>query len=735
MKYSRLSLSLVLAFHGALAYAEDASDVENITVAASRVERNIDEIASTITVIDSEQIDKQTVTDIKDLIRYEPRVVVEGNGHFCLSGFNIRGINGDRILMLLDGAPLADEFSFGPALSARRDFVDVDLIDRVEIIRGPASTLYGSDAIGGVVSFITKDPSQLVEEGKSFGGKVKAGYSSAADEYVVNGQIAGVKDKISWLLNATHREGSETETFFDDDAVGTDRRSANPQDNTTDAVQFKLNFQPNEHHEIAFLADYLESESDTNVLSQATTSVGTTRINESLGFDERERSRLQANYYYTGKTAIFDKALVRAYWQESETSQATFDERFGMASFFDPTFVLLDRARDSHFDQEVTGAIVQFDKSFTVANSKHYLIYGSEIQYTDSKALREGSTTIQETGESVAEFTVFPARDFPISDARELSFFLHDEISFFDGKLTVSPGVRYDEFKLTPRPDELFTNANPGVETVPFDDSQVSFKIGTVYNISESTNTWLQFSQGFRIPPYDDLNIGFTNLAGGYTSLSNPDLEPESVDSWEVGVRQNLDAISWSVSAYYNDYDNFIESLAAQGFDPVLGLLVFQSQNRESVNIKGIDASATWYLGESFEGLDGWSINTALTWLESEDESTGQEVESIISPQAVVGAGYINAEQGWSVELVGTFVERFDQQNDPALFEAPGYAKFDFLASAEITEDLSVNIGIFNLFDREIVNGTEVRGLPVGSDAGFFTEPGRNIAVNATYSF
>lgn len=738
MKHSKIASAIIFSFISSAAMAEAIPDaeMESITVTTSRSERDINEIASSITVVDSEQIDQQTITDIRELVRYEPGVVVEGSGRFGLSGFNIRGINGDRILMLLDGAPLADEFSFGPALSARRDFVDVDLIDRVEIIRGPASTLYGSDAIGGVVSFITKDPEQLVDEDKTFGGRVKAGYASAADETVLNAQLAGKHAKWSWLLNATQRQGSETENFYSDDAdTGDDRNAANPQENETSAAQLKVVYKPNEHHEFELLADYLSSESETNVLTSAGTEVRGTLINESLGFDERERQRLQLNYAFSGETALFDKALLRLYTQSSLTNQITLDERFGgvLETGFVPT--LLDRYRESEFEQDVQGAIVQFDKTFETAGLSHYLIYGSEVQYTDSEAIRLGSTTIQETGVQATEFTTFPARDFPISEATELSFFIHDEITLLNGALILSPGIRYDQFELTPKPDDLFTNANPGVETVPFDDSQVSLKLGAVYNLSDNSNVWLQFAQGFRIPPYDDLNVGFTNFAGGYTSQANPDLKPESVDSWEIGVRQNLDAVSWSISAYYNDYENFIESLATVGFDPTLNLLVFQAQNREAVTIQGVDAEATWYIGQTFESLDGFSIQGAITWLESEDETTGEEVESIIPPQAVVGIGYSNEERGFSIELVGTFVERFDAQNDPTLFEAPGYAQFDLLSSLEVNEDFSVNVGIFNLFDREIYNGTETRGLPVDADNGFFTAPGINAAINATYTF
>ncbi|WP_334014686.1 TonB-dependent hemoglobin/transferrin/lactoferrin family receptor [Alteromonas sp. S167] len=745
MKFSKIALALIVSGLSSASIAETFEDAnfEQITVTSSRFDTDIDEIASSVSVIDSEQMDKMVATDIRDLVRFEPGVVVEGGGRFGLSGFNIRGINADRVLMLLDGAPIADEFSFGPGLSARRDFIDVDMIDRVEIIRGPASTLYGSDAIGGVVSFISKDPNQLLDDDEQIGGRVKVGYASVANEWMTNAQLYGRNGDWQWLLNATARNGSETENYFDGEGTGLERNATNPQDNSTESAQLKLIYQPNEAHRLEFLADYLQGETETNVLSQVDTFVRGVRITESQGIDERDRTRLQLNHTYSNETALFDKVLTRVYWQETDNVQATREGRFGAASRQEPTPVQLGRTRDSEFNQKVEGVIVQLDKQFTTGDVKHHLIYGSELQYTDSEALREGTTFVAETGAIVPEFSVFPARDFPISKARELSFFVQDEISLLDGRLTLSPGVRYDEFKLTPYPDEIFINANPGVEAVPFDDSQVSLKLGAVYDLNETTNVWLQYAEGFRIPPFDDLNVGFTNFAGGYTSLPNPNLEPESVESWEVGVRQRLDAVKWSVSAYHNNYDNFIESRATIGFNPATQLLEFQATNRDSVVIEGIDAQVTWFLGESFSGLNGWELQGALTWLDSEDEATGQEIESILPPQAVVGIGYTDSNDIWSVELIGTFVQRFDSQNqpedpaEPRLFEAPGYAQFDLLANYNVSEDLTVNLGIFNIFDRKSWSGTEVRGLDVSdaTNVNFLTQPGINAAVNATYSF
>ena len=124
-----------------------------------------------------EDIENELSRDIKDLIRYEPGISVSNSaGRFGLSGFNVRGIDGNRVLIEVDGIPVPDSFGIGSFASAGRDFVDIESLKQVEILRGAASSLYGSDAIGGVVAFVTKDPADYFGAGT---GPVHADGSAA----------------------------------------------------------------------------------------------------------------------------------------------------------------------------------------------------------------------------------------------------------------------------------------------------------------------------------------------------------------------------------------------------------------------------------------------------------------------------------------------------------------------------------------------------------------------------
>ncbi|MEE4202892.1 MAG: TonB-dependent receptor plug domain-containing protein, partial [Halieaceae bacterium] len=267
-------------------------DIETVTVVGTRTERTLDEVEATISVYDRETIERQLARDLQDLVRYEPGVSVGGTGsRFGLDGFTIRGVGGNRVLTMVDGIRMPEEFSFGPFLSARRDFVDVDQVERLEIARGPVSTLYGSDALGGVVAITTRAPNDFVSSADPTHLDLKTGYSSADNSFIgtVNGAYG--TDKLAALVTYTYRDAEQTETNGNNDGTGLARTAADPQDIGTQTLNVKLGWQPAEGHQLIAAVEDFDSTADTNLLSDAgvvTRGVlTTTRIAE----DTRARQR------------------------------------------------------------------------------------------------------------------------------------------------------------------------------------------------------------------------------------------------------------------------------------------------------------------------------------------------------------------------------------------------------------------------------------------------------------
>ncbi|MEL7312635.1 MAG: TonB-dependent receptor plug domain-containing protein, partial [Pseudomonadota bacterium] len=177
-----LWLSLFAAASGA---ASEQPPIDNIIIEAAKTPVTEAELATRISVLDADQIDRELSQNISDLVRFEPGVdVVDQGSRFGFSGISIRGVGGNRVQVEVDGVPAADAFSIGSFSNAGRDFVDINNIQQVEITRGPASALFGSDALGGVVSFITATPQYLLADNESY-LDASLGYNSVDSSEVI----------------------------------------------------------------------------------------------------------------------------------------------------------------------------------------------------------------------------------------------------------------------------------------------------------------------------------------------------------------------------------------------------------------------------------------------------------------------------------------------------------------------------------------------------------------------
>ena len=127
--------------------------IEQIVVVANKSARSVRDVAAHVTVMTRQELTDNLATSVADVFRYTPGVDYEASGsRFGTEGINIRGIGGNRVAILVDGVPLSDQFDVGSFSNATRDFVNAGLIQRVEVLHGPASALYGSSAIGGVIA-------------------------------------------------------------------------------------------------------------------------------------------------------------------------------------------------------------------------------------------------------------------------------------------------------------------------------------------------------------------------------------------------------------------------------------------------------------------------------------------------------------------------------------------------------------------------------------------------------
>ncbi|MEM1404197.1 MAG: TonB-dependent hemoglobin/transferrin/lactoferrin family receptor [Pseudomonadota bacterium] len=709
---------------------EVVNELETITVVGTRTERTLGEVEATISVYDQEDIERRLVRDISDLVRYEPGVSVGGTGsRFGLDGFTIRGVGGNRVLTMIDGIRAPEEFSFGPFLSSRRDFVDVDQIARVEIARGPVSTLYGSDALGGVVAITTRAPNEYVSADDSTHLDLKTGYSSEDNSFIGSVNGAYGTETLAGLLTYTYRTGEETETAGDVGGTGPGRTEADPQDVDTQTLGFKLAWSPAAGHNFIAAVEDFDSTVDTTLLSDAGVFSRGVLTDSRVAEDERKRERYSLSYRYTGE-GLIDGAYATVYQQSSESRQLLFEERTANG------FQAQNRTRDSFFQQEISGLFAQASSSFSLASMNHTLTYGVDIYQTDNESTRDGGTTDAATGAPLPEFTPLPTRDFPLTEVENQALFLQDEIVLLDGRLRVTPGLRYDDYEATTSPDELYFSGNPGVAPpADFADSELTLKLGVLYQFTDGISGWARYSEGFRAPPYDDVNVGFSNFIGGYKTIAAPNLEAETSQGYEVGLRLNGAAGSLQLAAFTTSYDNFIESLAPApqfastfGVDPSDGLFTFQSVNLDEVEIQGVELRGTLALGAFSDSMNSFFIEGAFAYADGENDD-GTPIDSVEPANLVLGLRWAPGSLPVESELIWTWSDEKDA-SDIASDRLPtdSYNLLDLLVHYDLNDTWSVDAGVFNIFDEEYIRWADTAGI--GADAPErFTRPGRNFSV------
>lgn len=708
---------------GVPAQGEEIVDPRPITVTATRQPLATVDAPATVTVIDERRIADELATDIKDLVRFEPGVTVPRSptrfgaalgvtGRAGNEGFVIRGIGGNRVLMQVDGVRVPDGFTFGAQAAGRGDYVDVGLITSVEILRGAASALYGSDGLAGAVSFVTSNPVDFLAGDKSIGGLVRSAYSSADNEFSHTAILAGRSGDWSAMLAYTRRDFSELDNKGDVGGIGAARTEPNPQDGRSNAVLGRIVYDGPGGNRFRLTGEYLDTHLFTDVLTGLSLPTAASRVDLLQARDTGKRGRIAGDWTWTGEGA-FDYARISAFWQDADDRQFTDEDRTPAA----------DRERLNTFENNVYGASVELRSGFATGGLAHRVVIGGDISKTRQRGLRDG--VLPPAGE------VFPTRAFPETDYTLAGAYIADEIAL--GPLTLYPALRFDAYDLSPQNDPML----PSFAGAAQSDSRVSPKLGAVLHAGSGIRLFANYAQGFKAPEPGQVNQFFSNIAFGYTSRPNPNLGPETSESIEAGLRYEQGGIRVDLTAFHADYEDFIsQEVVSGGFTPA-NPTIYQFVNLDRAEVKGVEAR--------FEAnVSGFTGRVALSYAEGDviDPDGARSPLSTVDPfKLVVGAGYRDADGRFGGQLIATHsaqkaVEATTGICTGACYRPGAFTILDATAFVRLTDGMTLRAGVFNLFDRKYAWWNDVRGLADSStikDA--YTQPGRNGSVSISYRF
>jgi hemoglobin/transferrin/lactoferrin receptor protein len=689
--------------------------VDQIVVVAHKDERSVREIAANVTVLSRAQLNSELATSVGDVFRYVPGVDYEAAGtRFGTEGINIRGIGGNRVAILVDGVPLTDQFDTGSFSNATRDFIDAGLIQNIEVLHGPASALYGSAAIGGVVAVRTPDPADIARRGE-IGGDFLGTWRGTDNSAHGQAMMALGDNSLGLVAGYSWRDGEET-----DSAAAPDSQDTRDYNRETAMLKFVVDNRFGQ----TFRASVIHQESRTLSALNSFLGAGRYRSTTALeGDDEYTMDVVNLSYEFGSPGGWIDSGMVRAFWEEAEIEQYTLDERAAAR-----TPVSIDR--DFSFDQEIVGLELNLWKNFTGELVSHRLGFGLEYRERTTEEYRDGLSTNLETGAqtNVLLGEVFPLRDFPISDTTETAAYIEDTISLGE-KWTVIAAVRADRSELDPNVDAMYAADYPTYETTSLDESDVSPKLGVIYGITPSVDAYLQYSHGFRAPPYSDANVSLDLPLFRYSAIPNPDLRSESSDGFDIGVRWHGTRSSVRISAFRTKYEDFIETKVNIGIDPVSGYTQFQSQNIDATTIEGFEAGWDTRLG----AREQFALDGSAYYARGDNEVSGQPINSVGPAQGVLGFSWYSADETRQLRVKGTFTDAYDRVDESSgeLFKPAGHAVFDLYLTQKLGTNAIMRAGLHNLTDRTYWNWSDVRGLqPTDPILPYLAQAGRTASVS-----
>jgi hemoglobin/transferrin/lactoferrin receptor protein len=732
--------------------AGSAITLQQMTISATRQEQAVDSVPSTVTVHDREELDRQNVNTIRELVRYEPGVSVGGAGtRSGNAGYNIRGIDGDRILTQVDGVEVPDNFFNGPYAKTRRNYVDPEIVKRVEILRGPASALYGSSAIGGAVSYFTLDPDDIIKPGQDFGARLKTGYSSADESWLTSGTVAGRVQDFDGLLHLSQRNGHEMEPYDGNNATGLARTGANPEDARTTNILAKLGWNYGEENRLGLTYEKFKDDRDTNLKNAVggpfVGGQGFNFYRGRTGNDTITRERFGIENTFALDSPIADHIKTSLNYQIAKTDQAT-------AEIYQPSRKVL-RTRDTLYEEKQWVFDAQLDKAFSIGETDHVVTYGTTLKQQKVTGSREGSATCLAVGSGCtaigapspsAADSVKKASDFPDPTINSYALFAQDQIAW--DKWTFLPSVRYDYIQLKPKLTQEFLNTVDPTRIYDHSNSEknwhrVTPKFGVTYALTEQYTWFGQYAEGYRTPSAKALYGRFENLQQGYTVEPNPDLKPESSRGVETGIRGNFDSGSFDVAVYYNKYRDFINEDASVAGGTVQQ---FEANNIKHATIKGVEAKGRLNL-DAFGAPQGLYTKGSIAYTYGRNDDNGEPLNSVNPLKGVFGLGYDQQNYGalvsWTlvkkqnrVDSTTFFAPDGNSANGP--FKTPGFGIVDLTGFYKVTNDVTLNGGLYNLTDKKYWDWDDVRSYDSVGEAGVtgpanldrLTQPGRNFAIN-----
>ena len=674
---STILICFGLSFHDILSQQLiDTLNIQEVVITATKTERLLEEIPGKADIINLKQIRLLPAMKTDDLLRFVSGVnVSRSNGIYSIRpSVTIRGISGDeqgRTLVLMNGMPLNTSDDGGVNWNRIQPYT----VQKVEIFKGPGSSLYGNNAMGGVINIITRKPVKSLE---GMAGMAYGTYNTARPEIYLGSRLDnGLTLTLSGFYQNSDGYNAVPDSLRQDPDYSVARFLQ--EGSVSTGIGYELAPLLNVELQYDYYSDK-RSEGEKIRAPEGEYRSFATHFSRIRLRGNNEKMNYDLGFYFQREH----------YSRIDERMRGGNYSRFDVDSYRDDMGVVFNSTYDLSDNQTLTGGIEW--KKGTVDGGDYY-------KTSSDTVINRGSIS-------------------------SLSLYLQDELSLFDDKLRLITGIRADRVMFY---DGEFIATGPGVDyleqyTPGLEDHSwfaISPRIAARYFFIEKISGYVSYSRGFRASILDDLcRTGYRSIG---PKIANPWLGPEYLNNYESGLNIGLwENLVLEPSVYYSAGNDFLYFVATG--DSLFGRAVYRRENVTRVGITGIELDARFQVNDQLLFRANYTYNRSeIVSFDERPELTGKALTYTPSNRGTASILWQNkiVQLGFSLLIKGRqFTDDLNEQT------IPGYSTADLRISREFLHDhLNITFSMMDIFDNEHMENTE------------FISPGRLISGRLSVRF
>ncbi|MGC6376991.1 TonB-dependent receptor domain-containing protein [Bisgaard Taxon 45] len=692
------------------------------------------ELSNSTLTLDQNKLAKEKPKDLKAIFASTPNVNVIHTGHAQLGDIEIRGMGSsretfgtgaNRVTMELDGMDISPSFYFGHSSRHGRQYFDPSDLKRVEIYKGP-----NSDGVAGHVRFQTKDPSDYLLPNQRTGAQLRAGYLGDSDAYYLGVTGASLlSDKSSALVSYTRRWFNEFNNKGGADVIGSQRTRSNPSSGYSNAVNSKLLYSPSDRHKFTLNLQYYDLKRTAylvDTLETTGTRYGTRTVHDNTNIQKNQRHAIALSHDIHQATTFFDHMHWQIALQHTKSSSHNAGSITTTATPTSPSSPRFSRERSlDGFKTKSMTLKTEFNKSLG-QYIVHELHYGLKLQYSQMQALRQ-TQSLNQQGSQNRTLAFFPTQQ-----QWQGKIHLSDRISFGKSGLSLTPSVHLTQIRIKPKAENVSKKNSEQLFT--YKDTAIGYGLRIDYAFNDVNLFSLNYQHATRLPGYGENNA---QSYGHWPAKPNPNLKPESSDGVEFIWRSTGTIGQQTTTLFYNRYNDLIYLDTTACYADRRGQVPCDLANEKGRSYSyGIEFDSKFNL-DTLGLAQGTYLNTGFAY--TKGKTANKQPQGRLDPlTGFIGVGYQHPMDLWGIESKVKFAAKKRTKDLPAnqgLEGLPGYAVLDLTAYYNVTKQLHLGVGIYNVLDKKYARWAMARGAIKNGNYDKYTEAGRHFGANIRYQF